>query len=360
MTVQSACFMKNGSIYKVSSRESLELHDSLPIGNYIVTMDPFEQLQLQLVDSFERNGKLYGNTTKHATRILNTFLDRPASTGVMLAGEKGSGKTLLSKEISINAAEMGFPTIIINTPWCGDKFNKFMQSITQPCVVIFDEFEKVYDKEDQEHILTLLDGVFSTKKLFVLTCNDKWKVDSHMRNRPGRIFYMIDFKGLDDEFIREYCNDNLVNKSQIDNVCKFALLFDNFNFDMLKALVEDMNRYNESPSEVMQLLNAKPEFSLKQHFDIRMSKNGNTIDKKFYEDSHWYGNPLECTQVRLDYRDLKEDGLDEWEWKRMAFNACDLDKIDAINGIFTYVNDLGESLELSKQVTFAHDYNKYF
>ena len=62
---------------------------------------------------------------------------------------------------------------------------------------IIDEFEKIFSGEKQQHILTLLDGVFSTHKLFLLTCNDKWKIDSHMRNRPGRIYYMIEFEGLE-------------------------------------------------------------------------------------------------------------------------------------------------------------------
>jgi hypothetical protein len=80
-------------------------------------------------------------------------------------------------------AKQGVPTIVINAPWCGDKFNTLIQSIQQPCIVMFDEFEKVYSSEEQEAMLTLLDGIYSSKKLFLLTSNDKWRVDSHMRNR---------------------------------------------------------------------------------------------------------------------------------------------------------------------------------
>ena len=85
-------------------------------------------------------------------------------------------------------------------------------------MVLFDEFEKVYDSDEQEEMLTLLDGVFPSKKLFVLTCNDKWRVNQHMRNRPGRIFYMLDFTGLDEDFVVEYCHDNLKNLANIDGV----------------------------------------------------------------------------------------------------------------------------------------------
>ena len=183
-------FLKSGNTFRVSSKEAMDLHEHLPAGNYVIKKDMFENLFLEHIDSFEIKGKRYGDLNRNCDRILNTFLDRPATTGVMLAGEKGSGKSLLAKAVSLQAAAQGIPTIVINSPFCGDKFNAFIQSIEQPVVILFDEFEKVYDSQEQEAILTLLDGVFPSKKLFMLTCNDKWRIDQHMRNRPGRIYYM--------------------------------------------------------------------------------------------------------------------------------------------------------------------------
>ena len=55
----------------------------------------------------------------------------------------------------------------------------------------------------QDSLLTLLDGVYVNHMLFLLTTNDKFRVSSHMRNRPGRIYYVLDFYGLSDDFIRE-------------------------------------------------------------------------------------------------------------------------------------------------------------
>jgi SpoVK/Ycf46/Vps4 family AAA+-type ATPase len=190
----------------------MDLHEKLPPGNYVVKQDPFENLYLEHTEDFEIPAKLYGDTTRNADRIINSFWQRGKSTGVMLVGEKGSGKTLLSKHICVELAKQDVPTIVINSPWHGDKFNTLIQTIEQPAIIMFDEFEKVYDPEEQESLLTLLDGVYASKKLFMLTSNDKWKVDSHMRNRPGRIFYMIDFKGLDAEFIREYFSRRSPNR----------------------------------------------------------------------------------------------------------------------------------------------------
>ncbi len=342
-------FLRNGSTFRPSDEANLDLHTTLPAGNYIIKQDQFGNMFFETVDNFEFKTKRYGDNVKNTTRILDTFLKREASTGVMLTGEKGSGKSLLAKTISIEAAKQGIPTLIINSAWHGDQFNKFIQDIEQPCIVLFDEFEKVYDSDEQESMLTLLDGVYPSKKLFLLTCNDKWRVDQHMRNRPGRIFYMIDFKGLSMEFIMEYCEDNLDNKLHIPKICNIASLFAQFNFDMLKALVEEMNRYDETPEEALAILNVKPEFDEGNKFDIKLAVPGQKVNMEKMEDRTWKGNPLH-QKVRIEYictqKDSDGDEYDDWETQ--DFTHSDLVKIDPNTGSFNFKNKAGATLTLSR------------
>lgn len=342
-------FLKSGSRYNVTTKESMDLHENLPAGNYTVKFDKMSgAFYLEAIDSFEIKGKVYGDTRKRADRILNTFNDRTASTGIMLTGEKGSGKTLLAKMLSVEGAARGIPTIVINAPWCGDEFNAFLQMIEQPTIILFDEFEKVYDREDQEKMLTLLDGVYPSKKLFVLTCNDKWRVNEHMRNRPGRIYYMMDYKGLEQEFIIEYCEDNLKNQDHIGSICRIATLFDQFNFDMLKALIEEMNRYNETPQEAMRMLNTRPEFSSDVTYKVGLQVKGIDIPESI-ADTEWRGNPL-TQQVSVDYKVFEEPGNkdSEWDWANVRFDSQCLRQVDAQNGRFIFVNEDGDRVVLQK------------
>jgi hypothetical protein len=284
---------------------------------------------------------------------MNSFWQRGKSTGVMLVGEKGSGKTLLSKHICVELAKEGVPTIVINQPWHGDKFNTLIQTIEQPAIVLFDEFEKVYDSEEQESLLTLLDGVYASKKLFMLTSNDKWKVDSHMRNRPGRIFYMIDFKGLDADFIREYCEDNLNDKKHLETIVNISTIFAEFNFDMLKALVEDMNRYNESPQDALRILNIKAEYDSGAGYKVEVFRGDRKADRQ--SPTSWNGTPLTAKDMSISwyFNGKKKDDttdtlgveIDEEEgaalegWHDDEFGPENLVKFDTKKGLFIYEKD---------------------
>ena len=138
-------FLRNGNTWKVADDRAVEVSDRLPPGNYVIKQDPFGNLFLEEIESFEFKGKKYGDNDKNRDRIFSTFMSRSSSTGVMLTGEKGSGKTLLAKTLTMKCADEGIPTIVINSPWRGDAFNQLLQDISQPCMVLFDEFEKVYD-----------------------------------------------------------------------------------------------------------------------------------------------------------------------------------------------------------------------
>ena len=354
-------FFRTGNTFKVADNNSVDLHDHLPAGNYIIKADPFGNLFLEMIESFKPLSKTYGDTTSNSSRIISTFLSRDNSTGVLLNGEKGSGKSLLAKTLSIDCAtQHNIPTIVINSPWSGDAFNKLIQDIDQPCVVLFDEFEKVYDAEQQESILTLLDGVFPSKKLFVLTCNDKWRIDSHMRNRPGRIFYMLDFKGLEAEFIREYCEDNLRFEllGDIDHICQIACMFKQFNFDMLKALVEEMNRYNESARKALRMLNAKPEMDGDCAYKITFIDNGKVIPNA--HPNEWEGNPLHgigghglhiSYEIKDNNKTDLSDDIATISAGYFSFNFVQdmLKQVLPQEGKFVFDNSVGQTLTLTRK-----------
>lgn len=92
-------------------------------------------------------------------------------------------------------------------------------------------------------------------------------------NRPGRLFYVIKFTGLNLEFVKGYAEENLKNAAHVEKVCVVAAIFSAFNLDMLKGLIEEMNRYDESPGQSLKWLNVNPEFDYGQKYKLEWKKS---------------------------------------------------------------------------------------
>ena len=78
---------------------------------------------------------------KFIKRVLNYFNSENSgkTTGILLAGTKGTGKTMLSKRIAL---ESNLPIIVVATDYPADKLSAFFKNFTTPVVIMFDEIEK--------------------------------------------------------------------------------------------------------------------------------------------------------------------------------------------------------------------------
>lgn len=74
------------------------------------------------------------------------------------------------------------------------------------------------------------------------------------------------------------------------------------NFDMLQAIVQEMNLYEESAKDALKWLNARPEFGSLSQFDVvELVVEEQTI-KPISRMRTWYGNPVGTLAIKIDYR----------------------------------------------------------
>lgn len=195
-------------------------------------------------------------------RVLTYFKETTAqTTGVMLAGTKGTGKTVLSKVI---AKESGLPIIIVDGSYPAQHLSKFFKGFKTPVCIIFDEIEK---KWRTDRMLEFLDGVeATTKKLVLMTCNDVNQVSQYMQDRCSRVRYLRTYGDRDNiELIETLVKDNEIENVEettnfiidnikllsIDNVLSFIKEVKLFGSEFtLDEIIEDMNisLNNKKPS----------------------------------------------------------------------------------------------------------------
>jgi len=242
----------------------LEILDKIPAGNWLLQKTVTGEFYLTKQEDFVLPAKIYGNVDDQVARYLNTFSNRKSNLGILLRGLKGTGKSLTAKSICIQSK---LPVILITQNYSGSNFENFMASIKQEVVIFIDEFEKVYkgalkdlgtDNGGQDGLLTLLDGVFESKKLFLLTANTERNISNSIMNRPGRVHYLKDYKGLSRDIIEQVVDDMLKDKKEKDNVLQVLDIVGEINMDSLVALLSEMNMYKETANDAINLLNIRP------------------------------------------------------------------------------------------------------
>lgn len=229
--------------YRVFS-DGIESFNELPPRSYRVAFSKEEGFFLVGAEDVRNVEKVYGNLDAKAEKVFKTYENTSRSIGVLMSGEKGIGKTMMARILCQKANNKGIPVIIISQYVPG--IAQFLGTIQQPALLLFDEFEKMFssnsrecreDAGDQPEMLSLLDGLYASKWLFVFTCNHTSMVSDYILGRPGRIHYHFRFQKPDKEEIKAYLKDNIPEQKwpQISEVVAYAN-YAKINYDALRAI----------------------------------------------------------------------------------------------------------------------------
>jgi len=257
--------VKDERNYQVIAGNAISVLDALPPSIYEVYYQRDEGFSLnETAQAFNTVNKLYGEVESITSRVLSTFEKFEGNLGVLFTGPKGVGKSLTVRNICKEAIKKELPVILVKKYFAN--LSQFIETIYQPCIVVFDEFEKIYpdkrqkdhdDFEGQESFLNLFDSLLEGKKLFLLTCNNIFDISEFLLNRPGRIHYHFKYRNLTINEISGYCEDNLVKEKHnlIPDICASGARISKFSYDMLRSIVFELNNYDFSLAETQNALN---------------------------------------------------------------------------------------------------------
>ena len=176
------------------------------------------------VTKFTLNGEMNLPQTVYQTKKDKLFVDRVLknffsseknTTGVLLTGDKGTGKSVTAKVL---AEKANLPIIVIN-PEIEEKYlEEFFKEFSQPVCILFDEVDKYFDTRK---MLTFLDGMHKTaKKLVIMTANDEDNLSNFIKNRCSRVRYYRHYSMIEDakEYAELICEaKNIKNKEEVIN-----------------------------------------------------------------------------------------------------------------------------------------------
>lgn len=283
-------FLKVGkSINFKFNTEGLEC-DLTPGMVYNISVDRYtDAISLEESSGLSLPSKVYctQRDERFIDKVINSYnLSESGFTGVMLAGLKGSGKTVMAKVI---ANKSGLPIINIDKNIRPYILRNLVEKLGDTSVCfLFDELDKVLADYDDSVLLQVLDGSDTKGKHMILfTCNDDDEISEYLIDRVSRIRYWREFDEMSPSLIMEVLNDKLNDKKEVKSLTDF--IKDNFevcSFDNIASFVKEANDYPTTTfEELFEDMNLSSKGTIKPHARSCKENNHKNVKKtKFSED----------------------------------------------------------------------------
>ena len=311
--------IQNDTSYSIYTGKSVKTLDSLPNKTYTLEFAPMQGFYLSEAEDLKIKEKMYGCHAEKGQKVFDRFEHTDGrNLGAIFAGDKGLGKSLTAKYIC-HLAKDRYPVILINQYIKG--LADFLSSLTQKCIIFIDEYDKIFkpknnDVNPQDEMLSLFDGVDGGNKLYLITCNSLYNLNSYIINRPGRFHYCIEYAYPDKSEIEMYLDDHIDDKDivrrELPDILKFSQKT-SLNFDCLRSICEELNDGDTTFHEAIKDLNIinnrddyytvnikmkngkvytvkKQEIDMYSNYEERISINW----EGFYEGIDFYFNPSDC------------------------------------------------------------------
>lgn len=177
---------------------------------------------------------------KFIDRVLKYFNSEKSSqtTGILLSGTKGTGKTVLSKQLAMKS---NLPILVVSSNYPVSAMSEFFKKFSTEVCIIFDEIEKNKNYWRTNDLLGFLDGVQSTcKKMVIMTCNSFEGLNDNLFDRCSRVRYHRKYTDNSNiEFIREIVKDKGIRN--VDAVTNFIVDYMMLkSFDNISSFIDEV------------------------------------------------------------------------------------------------------------------------
>jgi hypothetical protein len=229
----------------------------LPYGVYSFRANPMGWWLERTSSKFEFPFKVYRDGSDSIVGRVKTFWRaNGGNLGILMNGLRGAGKTMTAQLLGNDLIkEEKLPVLVVRGPV---PLQVIFNAVQQDMMVIFDEFEKTHKDEDQQQLLSTIDGMSrsSFNRLIVFTTN-RTEINENFRDRPSRIHYKFEFARVADVIIEGLINDSLPPDLMHFKPDIFEFLSSRkiCTIDIVKAVIAEVVTFRESPLEFEGMLN---------------------------------------------------------------------------------------------------------
>lgn len=294
-------WLQDGNVFSQGSATTVSHPEGLPKGIYEVKVSMTGFYLSKIAESFTFDYKLYGLNQKFIDYVLRTYENTTGNLGVLLDGIKGTGKTVVAKEL---CNRLQLPVVLVQSMGSdtNSKLIKYLStSIDFDCIFFFDEYEKEF--KNSSDVLSFMDGTYNSiyRRVFLLTTNEL-NVDPNLLGRPSRIRYKKSFSNLSEEVTREILNDILEDKTAIEKVIELTHSMNIITIDLIKAIATEINIHGvEALSDIKETFNIEFSRFTYLYREVRISH----CDLKFTPE-----NINNLLKIYNKYKELKKK---DWE-----------------------------------------------
>lgn len=291
---------------------SFKIRKELPYGVYGVNMQAMsgELYLTKQKPEFLMPKDFYDVKGKEFQYVKDVAKASSGNLGIILNGVKGTGKTIFAEKL---CNELQIPVLIMES-W-GEKNLSVLKQISDipyDLVLFFDEFEKKFSEDDQQMLLSVIDGVYNTnyRRIFILTTNEA-SIDPNMLGRLHRFAYRLDFNYITDkEVIKNYFSERInLTDEQLHWLVGYMQSKINNTIDTFSKIVEEINfvgfdKFREIGSEIMNLESSeRVVYCLRRIFNTYIRTKENVWTKEytinsFIEEIHNYNKRNEYIEER--------------------------------------------------------------
>lgn len=213
--------------------------------------------------------KIYDANSGPVNRVFDYYTQMGGNVGAWYNGVRGGGKTVVAQLLANRLIhERQMPVLLVQHPI---PLAGVLEQIRQDVAIIFDEFEKTHSEDEQQALLSAVDGLSRSSygRVFLFTTNNP-KIDINFIDRPSRIRYIFQFNRVSDAVVNGLLDDMLPEELRhfADDCLTFFAGREVLTIDVVRQTIREVIAFKESPYAFANFFNVAA--SNPPHFTISL------------------------------------------------------------------------------------------